>query len=521
MSLLLALPMLPLVVAAWLSLPSRAARPATGWVVALVAALPVAVAALAGEERLELPELLVKGSSALVLDVTSRAALLLFGGLWLTAALLLTRLERMPGPSATALLLALSGAVTLALADGGPLIYAGMLATGYGLYAIMAGEPGDDWRRAGRTMIVLLVVSDLLIFEVLLSATAHPVDGVRPGLVVLALVALILRGGVPPAHVWLPPALLAVGTPTAVLLVAVPTGAALFGVLKLVPAGLPEIGAACALVGLGSAAWALVAGLAQAHSRATLGYALAATAALLVSAAPAGTGHGAQLAWLGVALLASCAALPLVAIQPAGWARDVATATMLGVHGLAGGHAAMHAGGALPPGVALLTPWFAVAATLLLTLAVRRTPMAAAGGAGSAGNHLALVPPFIASIGLGFAWWVRLPDFDSTWVAPVAVTLGLLVHRALPLRARPHIAPGDLLGPVERGLGYLLRRLRDICECRLPRLRDRLVADVLGMWDGQAWSQRIQQLDLRLRAWPATSLMMLLVALGAALLLAA
>jgi hypothetical protein len=43
---------------------------------------------------------------------------------------------------------------------------------------------------------------------------------------------------------------------------------------------------------------------------------------------------------------------------------------------------------------------------------------------------------------------------------------------------------------------------------------------VLGIWDGQAWSQRIQRLDLRLRAWPATSLMMLLVALGAALLLA-
>ncbi|HSM21325.1 MAG TPA: hypothetical protein VK876_03840, partial [Rubrivivax sp.] len=234
MSRLLLLPLLPLAVAAWLALSSRAGQLATGWLVALVAAFPVTVAALMGQERIEIAELLVQGDSALVLDETARAALLLFGGLWLTAGLLMTR-TRERGPGVIALLVALSGAITLGLVEGGPLVYAGMLATGYGLYAIMAGEPGEDPRRARRALIVLLVISDLLVFEVLLSSTAHP--GLEPAssLLLLGLAAVALRGGVPPAHAWLPPALATAGTPTAVLLVAVPTGAALLGVLKILP----------------------------------------------------------------------------------------------------------------------------------------------------------------------------------------------------------------------------------------------------------------------------------------------
>jgi len=58
-----------------------------------------------------------------------------------------------------------------------------------------------------------------------------------------------------------------------------------------------------------------------------------------------------------------------------------------------------------------------------------------------------------------------------------------------------------------------------VCMRYLPRLRDRIESGLLGLWDGNAWSRRIQWLDLRLRVWPATSLMMLLVALGAALLM--
>jgi hypothetical protein len=50
--------------------------------------------------------------------------------------------------------------------------------------------------------------------------------------------------------------------------------------------------------------------------------------------------------------------------------------------------------------------------------------------------------------------------------------------------------------------------------------RDAGQAFLLGLWDGPAWSRRMQALDIRLRSWPATSLMMLAVALATAFLLA-
>jgi hypothetical protein len=519
MSRLLLLPLLPLAVAAWLALSSRGGQLATGWLVALIAAFPVTVAALMGQERIELAELLVQGNSALVLNETARAALLLFGGLWLTAGLLMTR-TRERGPGVIALLVALSGAITLALAEGGPLVYAGMLATGYGLYAVMAGEPGEDARRAGRALIVLLVISDLLVFEVLLSSTAHP--GLEPAtsLLLLGLAAVVLRGGVPPAHAWLPPALATAGTPTAVLIVAVPAGAAFIGVLKILPGGVPQIGVPCVLLGVAGAAWATVAGLAQVQARATLAYAAAATAAVLLLALPAGAGPEGQLAWLGLALLACCAALPLVALQRAGWLRDTAIVAALLIHGLAAGHAASHAATALPAWGRLLAPLAAVAATLLLTLTARRTTAVLRDDSSVESTHLVFTPILLAGVGLGLAWAARLPRFDSAWAAPLAITLGLVIFRLLPERAAPAIAPGDLLGPAERMAALVFRRLRVLFRRRLPRVRDRVETGVLGLWDGPAWSRRIQRLDLRLRAWPATGVMMLLVALWAVFLLA-
>jgi len=220
-------------------------------------------------------------------------------------------------PPVVALLVALSGTLALALAEGGSMVYAGMLAAGYGLYAVMAGEPGEGWRRAGRAWIVLLVASDLLVFEMLLSAMAHPTaDPYMPALV-MALIALVLRGGIPPAHGWLAPALAAVGLPTAVLLAAVPVGAAVFGGLKILPQATSGVILWCSLLGAGGAAWATFAGIAQVEARVTLAYAVAATGALLLAALPGAAADG-ELAWLALALLASCAVVPLLAAQPGG-----------------------------------------------------------------------------------------------------------------------------------------------------------------------------------------------------------
>ena len=66
MSRLLLLPLLPLAAAAWLVLSSRAGQLATGWLVALLAAFPVTVAALHIRRR--------AGPRAPVLAATARTA---------------------------------------------------------------------------------------------------------------------------------------------------------------------------------------------------------------------------------------------------------------------------------------------------------------------------------------------------------------------------------------------------------------------------------------------------------------
>ena len=523
MNLLIALPILPLAVALWAASPWRMRRLGEGWLVALVAAFPLAVAILLAPERLELPSLFVQGNSALVLDQTARAALLLFGGLWLTAGLMLTRREQQR-PAAIALLVALSGANTLALAEGGSLVYAGMVAVGYGLYAIMAAEPGQEWRHAGRVLVVLLVVSDLLVFELVLSSISKPAvampagTGMPPGVMLMGLLALIMRGGVPPAHAWLPRALLAVSPATAVLLAAVPGGAALYGVLKLLPDGAPALALACLVIALAGAAWALLAGLMQQGSRATLGYAMAATSAMLLLALPAGAGEGAKLAWLGLALLAAGAAVPLIALQRPGWSRDFCLGAAVLIHGLAGGHAAVHAASMLSSLAMLLPPLVAIAATSLLTLAARRTESLAEGDEAEQTTELAFMVVILAGAGLVLAWLQQPPGFASLWPAPVAISLGLLLFRFLPVPRR--LQPGDLLLPVERGLGLALRHARVFCRRKLARMRTHIEAGALALWDGDAWSARMQWLDLRLRAWPMTSALMLLAAIAMAFLMA-
>ncbi|NHA16161.1 hypothetical protein [Thioalkalivibrio sp. XN279] len=517
MKLLLALPLLPLVAVAWLALSPRRAELSTGWLVALVAAFPLAVAGLLAPQEMALPDLLVQGSAALVLDGGARASLLLFGGSWFVAGLLMTRAgER--GPPVTALLITLSGALALALARGGPLVYAGMLAVGYGIYAVMASEQVCPDRRPRGALIVLLVVSDLLVFELLLSDMAHPAAGIGGHLAVLAAVALLLRAAVPPAHGWLPPALSAATRPGAVLLAAVPAGAAWQGGIKLLPAGAAGAAAACLLLGLLGAAWATAAGLLQVRGRATLGYAVAASSALLLLALPAGEGTGAELPWLVLALLAACAAMPLLGLQATGWLRDLAAASLLLVHGLAAGQVAVHAGTALPAGIDLLPALAAVMASVTLTVTLRRTaPWETAAGDAT---RLVLFPVALAAIGLGLAWWAAPPGFAAVWTAPVGITLGLLWHRFTPARAHGAVAPGDLLLPLQRAAAVAVNAGRNLALEDLARLRDAGQAFLLGLWDGSAWSRRMQALDIRLRSWPATSLMMLAVALATAFLLA-
>ncbi len=517
MNILITVTGLPLLAALWFALTRRGDRRAAGWVTALAALFPVATATLVQSQRLDIPHLLVRGSSALVLDDAARPALLLFGALWLSAAL--TGRGRSSGPAAIPMLLALSGASTLALAEGRPLVYAAMLATGYGLYAMMASEPGTAWRRPARALIVLLVASDLLVFEVLLHAAAYPEHGIAGGVLATLMVALLLRSGAPPAHVWLPPALAAVSTPTAILVAGVPAAAALTGAGRLLPADATGIGGVCLALGLGGAIWAAIAGIAQREPRPTLGYAGAATAALLLGTMPL-AGDPALAAWATLALMSTCASLPLIARQHAGPARNTAITLVLLIHGLAGAHAAAIAwGGTALTGLAAAAS--AMLATLLLTLAIRRTGARPRGEESVEAAAMALALAAAAGTGLAVLWFAVNPGFASFWPVPVGITLALALNRWLAERPGLRLPPGDLLVPAERTIGLLVSATAAGCRQPLPDLRDRLQRSLLSAWRGEAWAARIARLEYLLRAWPTTGVLVLLLAIAVAVLLIA
>ncbi|MEJ2602989.1 MAG: proton-conducting transporter membrane subunit [Gammaproteobacteria bacterium] len=514
MNILIALPGLPLLAALWFALVPGGDRRAAGWVTALAALFPVATATLVQSQRLEIPHLLVRGSSALVLDDAARPALLLFGALWLAAALVAR--SRSSGPAAIPMLLALSGASTLALADGRPLVYASMLATGYGLYAMMASESDADWRRPARALIVLLIASDLLVFEVLLHAAAYPEHGISGGVLTVLMIAIVLRSGAPPAHVWLPPALAAVSTPTAIVLAGVPAAAAFVGAGRLLPAEVSGIAGACLGLGLAGALWASAAGIAQSTPRATLGYASAASAALLLATVPL-TADPAAAAWTTLALMGCCATLPVIAGQHDGPARNAAITLTLLIHGFAGAHAAAGTwAGTTAAGLAAAA--VAVLATLLLTLAVRRTSPPRRDDGSVEASTMAIAMAGLAATGLAFLWRASLPGFASFWPVPIGITLGLVFYRWHPQGTSLRVPPGDLLVPAERTLARLITVTATQCRQRLPRMRDRLQQSLLSAWRGDAWAARIARLEYLLRAWPTTGVLVLLVAIAVALL---
>lgn len=515
---LLALPLLPLLATAWFGLVRRADAAAAGLVVALIAAAAMLTAVFAPAGALHLPQVLVQGNAALALDAGSRPALLLFGGLWLVAGLLTWR--RGDARGVTALLMTLASALTLALAQGEALIYMSLLCTGYGVYALLAAEAQDGWRRAGGALIVLLVISDVLIFETLVHSAAHEGTAIGPGQVPLLLIALLLRSSLPPAHAWLPPALSGVNASSALLLLAVPTGSALFAAMKFLPTGPGPAGGIFPAIALAAAGWALVAGVAQRGAPASLGYALAASAAALLIAFPAAATAALSLAWTGLAVLASLTALPVIALQGRGPARTLSIVGMLIIHGLAAMQLATLATLATPGASVLAAAPVVVVATVLLTISAQRTTGAGQDAYTRHAGILALALIGLAIAGLIAAWSVTPPDRALAWLTPVGITLGLLLHRVSSGAARPRIAPGDLLGPVENAGHRLLRRLHDWGEPGLSHVRDDALQRLIAVWNGKAWARRTQKLELRLRAWPTTSVLVLLLALVMAFLLA-
>jgi hypothetical protein len=169
----------------------------------------------------------------------------------------------------------------------------------------------------------------------------------------------------------------------------------------------------------------------------------------------------------------------------------------------------------------------AASSTLLLTMALRRAGEESDERTGPQEEQddveaaaIAIALGTLAAAGLVRLWQAGAAGFDSFWPAPAGITLGLVLVR---LHSRPAGA-GRLRQDLRRlGAGgtRAAARLRGLCTGPLPHLRDRVQAGVVGLWRGDVWSGRIARLELMLRKWPTTAVLMLVVAIAAAALLAA
>ena len=120
------------------------------------------------DAKLELPGLMLGAS--LQLDSTGRVFLLLTSVLWLATGMPARQRVRADTSHALAtfVLLAMSGAFAMALAGDGLLFFAAATVAGYALYAALMCGAEAGVRQTANVLVVLLVISDLLVFELLL-----------------------------------------------------------------------------------------------------------------------------------------------------------------------------------------------------------------------------------------------------------------------------------------------------------------------------------------------------------------
>ncbi len=491
----------PFLVVAVLMIPA-----ARSWGLRLMpwATLPALLVALLGPDGAsQLPGTLL--GSTLVLGETTRLALITTALLWLAASLatsLATSLAlgraRPSGREQTRMalpgLLAMGGGLGLALADDGLLWLAAATLIGYMLYALVMRDTSPAARLAGRRLVVLLVLGDLVLFELLLIL-AQAADGTSfaalratlatfedPTLViVLMILGLGAKAGILGLHAWLLPAFQSTPPATRIALIAFVLGAGLLGWTRLLPLGLvdwPGAGMAFGLLALITAAYALIIGMTSLDQGRLQGCILMVLTAqwlwalMLALHRPA---QGAAIAELlpVVALLGSLGLAALVLLGEG----DKSALTRQLSSWLA---ALVVAGSALP----LMTPWSGwgeIAMTGLWWPALVLSPLL--------GRLLvgACLGGWSCAIGAGpRSGLMRRLDLTGYWT-------------------RPH--------EQARG-GY--RRLRRLPLILLPRWRDRLKQRLAAMGAAMMRSKLPRSLENHLLKWEPALLMAALIGLMAA-----
>jgi hydrogenase-4 component B len=289
---------LPMLVASLLAMPWLRAFVAR--VAAWAAAPALLIALSAPDTGLALPFVLL--GSSLQLDAIGRPFLFAVAVLWLTAGVLGRAGLHRTGPALLSLL-AMSGTFAMALAGDLSLFLLGSTVSGYALYGLLGG-------RAGAQMLVrLLVLSDLMLFEVLVIAG---VRWQRPGicrpaaidcrradnglLLILFLIGFGAKAGLLGVHYWLAPGISNARPEQRLALIAFVLTAGLLPWTRLLAPGAidwPEAAAPLQWLALAMAGFALAVGLPQRRLGALAGYGVMAMSALWLALLGAAMSGGA------------------------------------------------------------------------------------------------------------------------------------------------------------------------------------------------------------------------------------
>jgi hypothetical protein len=528
------------------------------------AAPALVVALLVPDGALASPATLL--GSALTLDATTRVFLAATALLWLGAVWLMVGPRPMSIDGWRLALLALitmGGSFGLALASDGLLwLVSGTLA-GYALSGMILQRALRPGRAAGRRLVILLVLSDLLLFELFLilahAAGGTSFDDLRqavamtdsPAMILgLMTVGLGVKAGVLGAHLWLLPSFQVSMPAVRLALVAFVLAAGLSGWIKLLPFGeiaWPIPGMVLQWLALATAVYALVASF-LVVGRGTLqgSILMALTAQWLCAVAVAlqqpgpGVAIGDLLPMVGLQTGIGLAALVILLDAVNTRHRDlclamawlaavtvaVAPVPILGSWMDVGNLAAL----------GLWLPSLAVAALLGRLMAavgppdveVERVPLQAHRLTLGAGLMLAAL--FAASTSLlGHSptdLWSWPPGMQPGWsvgsplpipILAVALVLGWGGARYLMRRParHPFMWSADV-ATVREPVSLSRARLRHLMRVRLPGWRDAVVERLLGPGAWLEWQAIARRIEARLMRWETALVMLVMLGSAAA-----
>ena len=523
------------------------------------AALPaLGTVAMLADTGLRLPGVML--GSALVLDGMGRVFLLLSAILWLATGLLSRPQLHNAGANRFAVLqlLAMTGAFGLTLAADALLFFTATTLAGYALYGLLVYDANVSAQKAGRVLVVLLVVSDILVFELLLmlGQAAGSVDfpslrqafvnsdnqGLMLGLLIFG---FGIKAGVVGVHFWLAPVFVTAVPAVRPVLISFIFSAGLLGWLRLLPLG--EIhwsgtGAVLQWLAWVTLVYAVFAGLLQARFRSVLAYAAIALSgfwvatlgsALLYPQAWNGTAEAMPAAILqsGFALAALLLLDSRTGHSAPAWLRRMATGVMwlaamllaAAPVGITGSLATVDGMAAVQMSWATAAIAFLVIRGLLLAGAVSHsthdlstsmtvvrqstqvstaTTLLVAGGLTVA----ALLAAVFNLVGLSpTELWHPAP-----MVSVAALAAWLSAERYAPPTTFMRV---DLLVTIGNRLVSIFGHGWHLADTRLPLCRDAGMVLVRRLWSRVDWRQIIGQIESGLNRWRTALVVLLLLGL--------